>query len=94
MGRGEAFLERIAKAADLQDETIPGLPVVELAGDRRVLIERHCGVTEYGREIIRVKVKFGQLCIHGSGLELARMTKEQLVITGRIRGIEIIRGCK
>jgi len=94
MGRGEIFIDRLTKAADLQDESIPGLPVVELAGDRRVLIERHCGVTEYGRERIRVKVKFGQLCIYGTGLELAKMTKEQLVISGRIQGVEITRGCK
>ncbi len=93
MAREFVFMERLTKAADLQDETIPGLPVIELAGDRRVLIENHCGVTEYGRSRIRVKVKFGEICICGACLELARMTKGQLIIAGKIHSVELLRGC-
>ena len=33
--------------------------IVEIAGDRRVLIENHFGVKEYSREKIGVKVKYG-----------------------------------
>ena len=91
MAREFPFMERLTKAADLQEEPIP---LIELAGDRRVLIENHCGVTEYGRDRIRVKVKFGQICISGQGLELAKMTKGQLVISGEIKGVELMRGCK
>jgi len=50
------FMERVAMAADLPDEPIPGVPLVEIAGDRRVLIEHHCGVTQYGRCRISVRV--------------------------------------
>ena len=86
------FLERAALAADLPGEPLPKVPLVELAGERRVLIENHGGVTEYGGEEIRVKVAYGQVCVCGMGLELARMTREQLVITGRIDGITLLRG--
>lgn len=72
-------------------EQIPGLPVLELAGDRRVLIENHCGVKEYSRERICVGVKYGVVCVCGSGLELSCMTKEQLVICGRIDAIALHR---
>ncbi len=92
MKRKGELINRLAQAADLQDEPIPGLPLVELAGDRRVLIEHHKGVTEYGREQICVKVRFGQICICGSGMELSRMTKGQLVITGRIDSVMLMRG--
>ena len=92
MKRKGELISRLAQAADLQDEPIPGLPLVELAGDRRVLIEHHKGVTEYGREQIRVKVRFGQICICGSGMELSRMTKGQLIITGRIDSVVLMRG--
>ena len=47
---GKHFIDRMADAADLPDEPIPGQPLVEIAGERRVLIERHSGVTEYGRQ--------------------------------------------
>lgn len=94
MERDRLLLEHITNAADLQDAPIPGLPLIELAGDVRVLMENHCGVTEYGNERICVKVKFGQVCICGRELRLAKMTKNQLVVCGRIQSVELYRGCK
>lgn len=85
------WMERLTEGLDLPSEPIPGQPLVELTGERRVLIENHRGVTQYGREKICVKVKFGQLAIQGCGLELARMTKEQLIISGRIDSITLLR---
>ncbi len=85
------WADRLAGATDLQGEALPGESVVELLGCGRVLVERHCGVTEYGRERIQVRMKYGSLCIQGCALEVARMTSEQLVITGRIDGIHLVR---
>lgn len=82
---------QLADSIDLSDEPIPGLPLVELAGDRRVLIERHSGVTEYSTEKICVKVRYGQVCISGCGLELTCMTREKLIITGRIDCVQLLR---
>jgi len=92
MGFENSVFQKLYRSADLPDEPIPGLPLLELAGDQRVLIERHSGVTEYGRERIVVKVKFGSICILGNCLELQRMTKSQLIICGRINGIQLCRG--
>ena len=72
-------------------EPIPGQPILELAGDRRVPIDNHCGVKEYSRERICVAVKYGMVSVCGNGLELTCMTKEQLVICGRIDGIGLHR---
>lgn len=85
------WIQKIADGADLLAEPLPGMSIVELAGDRRVLIERHGGVTEYSSGRICVKVRYGTVCICGCGLELSRMTKEQLVITGRIDGVHLQR---
>jgi sporulation protein YqfC len=85
------FLERLTMAADLPDEAIPGLPLVEISGCGRVLVENHFGVTEYGRDRIRVRVKFGDVCVCGSCLELSRMTKGQLIIRGKIESISLNR---
>lgn len=91
MGRGYAFLERLADGADLSAQPLPAQPIVEIAGEHRVLIENHCGVKEYGKERIMVKVKYGCICVHGCGLELMRMTKEQLIIRGVIHGVTLQR---
>lgn len=85
------WLDRLAEAADLPGENPPGQPIIELAGDTRVLIEHHRGVIQYGCEKISVKVKFGTVSICGYGLELAQMTKEQLVISGRIDSVTLCR---
>lgn len=85
------LLQRLAEGADLPGEPLPGQPIAEIAGDRRVLIENHQGVKEYTREKICVKVKYGQLTVCGCGLELACMTREQLVISGRIDSITLHR---
>lgn len=91
MGRGHDFWERLADSAYLTVSVIPGQPIVEIAGERRVLIENHYGVSQYSREKIGVKVKFGLICVCGCGLELVRMTREQLVIAGRIDSVSLIR---
>lgn len=85
------WIQRIADGADLASEPLPGVPIVEVAGERRVLIERHGGVTEYSRERICVKVCYGAVCVCGESLELTRMTREQLVISGRIDCVQLQR---
>lgn len=90
MAKGD-WMQRLTDQMDLTGEPLPGVPVVELAGDRRVLIERHGGVTQYGREKICVKVRYGLVQVCGCGMELTRMTREQLVISGRIDSVHLLR---
>lgn len=87
MGRGEPLWQRLADNPKLAAEPLPGVSIVELAGDRRVLIENHQGVRGYSSGCILVKVSFGCVQICGSCLELAKMTREQLVIQGNIDSI-------
>lgn len=68
-------------------ELFPILPIVELAGSRRVLVENHLGVIQYSRETIGIKMKYGEIQINGCGLTLEQMTRVKLVVTGRIDGI-------
>lgn len=89
MDKKGSIFERIAMVTDLPDESIPGIPLVEISGNVRVLVENHLGVTEYGPERIRVRVKYGEICICGCRLELSRMTKGQLIIRGRIDHISL-----
>ena len=92
MDKKGKIIERLAVAVDLQDEPFQGIPLVEIAGDHRVLIENHRGIMEYGTKAIRVKVKYGYICVCGSGLELARMNRGQLVISGHVDAVQLIRG--
>ena len=82
---------RIAQAFQLETEPLPGLPLVEIAGDCRVLIEHHCGVVKYDRQKICIQVKNGLVEVYGCDLLLSQMTKTQLVITGKISNVAIVR---
>lgn len=83
------LLHRLTDSADLPGESFPLTPLVEIMGNKRVLIENHKGVCEYGTEQIRIKVSFGQVCVQGCGLMLSQMTAAQLVISGDIRCVSL-----
>lgn len=85
------WLQQLMDGMDLPGENLPKEPLIEIAGDRRVLVENHSGVTEYGREKIQIRVRYGQLCVCGGDLEMIRMTRQQLIITGRIDAVNLIR---
>lgn len=85
------WIRHLADGLDLAGESLPGVPVVELAGESRVLIERHGGVTQYSTQKICVKVRYGQVQVCGCELELTQMTREQLIISGRIDSVHLLR---
>lgn len=87
MTKAKLVWQKLSREGDIHSQPLPGIPVVELAGDRRVLIENHFGVREYSRERIGVKVKFGLVVVCGQGLELSRMTRQQLVIRGAVDSV-------
>ena len=91
MRRKDNATDRIAIGSDLPGEYMPGVPLVEIAGGSRVLIENHLGVCAYGKDSISVKVRFGVITVDGTGLALVKMDRYQLVITGNICGIRIDR---
>lgn len=91
MGKAYRFWEQLADRAELEAEPMPTQPIIEVAGDRRVLVENHSGVRAYNSEKILINVRFGMVCVCGCGLELIRMTKEQLVIRGRIDSVSLER---
>ena len=79
---------RLTAGADLPAESVPGQPVVELIGNDRVIIEEHRGVSEYSGQQITVNMCYGKISIRGCNLELSKMMGHQMVITGRIEGLE------
>lgn len=91
MSRGRDLLQRLADSAELAETPVLAVPIVEIAGERRVLVENHHGVSAYGRECVLVKVGFGRVRICGCNLEIQRMTKEQLIIQGKIDSVTLLR---
>lgn len=89
MKSGKRVIARMISTADLDAELDHRLPIIEIAGNQRVLIENHLSVYGYSSDKICVKVKFGCVCICGSELMIAKMSNEQLVILGDIQAVQL-----
>lgn len=68
---------------------LPGIPLVEICGQNRVLVENHRGIAGYEEQAIQINVKFGRITVCGENLKLRNMSKEKLVITGKILEVNL-----
>lgn len=84
--------EHIARELDLHEPSSHLAPLIELIDNRSVLIENHCGVTQYSEQKVCVKTVRGCVEIIGSGLHLIQMSKEQLCIQGCIHTLHLLGG--
>lgn len=84
MERRNKMMLKMKEDTMMKSDLVPGLPIIEICDTNRVLIENHRGIIKYSSDEVCVKVRFGCACISGRQLELNRMSKNRLVITGRI----------
>lgn len=75
----------------LSDAPLPGVPLTEIADNKRVLIEHHKGIAVYGNHEILVNVRGGFNCIQGDHLQLHCISREKIVITGQVDCVKFIR---
>ena len=88
----DVIMNRLIAKTDFLVDSLPAQPLIELCGENRVYIENHLGICQYGTEQIIVRVRLGSVCISGVSLRLCKMTDHQLVIAGKIQGIELLKG--
>ncbi len=86
---GKALL-KASEIFDLPGEAGLGVPRVTVTGSHRVHIENHRGLLEYGPETIVAGCAGMLVKVRGSGLEISAMSDLELVVTGRISGVELI----
>jgi len=84
----DGFLLRAANFFDLPDEILDGTPRVTVTGRRRVVVENHKGILEYGENTIVINGGGDYVRIRGDGLELVAMNAEELLIAGTILNVE------
>ena len=77
---------------DLPDQALPGVPIIEVYGDRRVLVEGCFVVLQYADNCIKLRNPSTIICVVGSGLHMVEISSSQTVITGKIENISICRG--
>lgn len=88
MERKESILERTSAALGLPADVVAGLPRMELLGDREFRMEYHRGILAYGTGEIHISGGKLVVRVRGQDLELRSMDPAQLLITGKISGVE------
>lgn len=92
MGLYEKVLHRFPEALNIPDQTLPGVPIVELYADRRVLIEGRCAILQYEATCIMLRCCLFNICVCGSKLCIIELSGNQLIITGNISQISMRKG--
>ena len=87
--RREGLLEKAAERFDLPGDVVAGLPRMELLGDRQFRMENHQGILAYGTDEIHTSGGKLIVKVRGEGLELRAMNGVELLITGRISGVDL-----
>ncbi len=82
------FLDKAAEILDIPGEVVAGMPRITVTGCRRVLVENHKGILEYGSEEIHINGGRMVLKLRGTGMELRSMNSTELLVTGRIIRME------
>ena len=89
-GKKERLLERTAEALELPGDLVAGLPRVELTGDRELRMENHRGILAYGSQEIQISGGRLVVKVRGENLELRAMNAGELLITGTLRGVDLL----
>ena len=92
MAPGFEWIRKITDDAALEDEILPGQPVIELVGEGRALVEGHQGVSAYSDTCVCVKMNNIVAEISGCNLKLTYIDSSKLVVTGLIVSVHFVRG--
>ena len=79
----------ITERFSLPAQLLPGAAKITLSGSSQLTVENHAGLVSYGQECIFIRRRGGMLRIEGRELELAAMTKTDIIIRGKIYAAEL-----
>lgn len=85
----QAIMQHVIHGTELAAQPLPAVPLIEVIGFNRMLIENHICIDSYCPQEISIRVKYGSITVEGDCLQLAYMSPEKLVITGKIRSMQI-----
>lgn len=87
--RRPVLREKTAQLFDLPMDVIAGVPKVELVGDGELRMENHKGILSCTEEEILVSGGIYLVKITGERLEVRAMTGVEILVTGKIFGVEL-----
>ena len=81
-------INKVNKLLEIPQEVSSNIPKLTIIGFQKMLIENYKAILEYQDFYIRISTHIGILNINGYELNLNEMTTDDLLITGKIEGID------
>ena len=81
--------EKLTARMELPGELLDEIPRLTLTGGTQVLVENQKELLSYSDEMIELGCGRLRLRIRGENLLLRAMDREELLVTGRIFGVEV-----
>ncbi len=79
---------KVNEILDIPQEISTNIPKITILGFEKMLIENYKSILEYQEFYIRISTYIGIININGYELNLNEMTTDDLLITGKIDGID------
>lgn len=80
---------KIDKWLEMPSEIVTNEPKITLIGFNEMMIENYKGILAYEDIYIRINTHIGIINISGFNLNLKEMTGDDILVTGKIDGIEL-----
>ncbi len=88
----QSLRRAMVNALDIPAEVGLDVPKITMTGNYSLTVENHKGIIDYDLDRIRIKIGGGWVEIIGSGLMLETMSREELVIEGEIKALNLETG--
>ena len=76
--------EQMSDALQLPKDLTLGAVITTITGKHEAYVENYMSLIEYTDEMIRIQTRTCKLEIHGTGLDIAYYTNEEMKITGEL----------
>jgi sporulation protein YqfC len=87
---GRRLRKIAAKVLDLPADVTMEMPRITMIGSIHMYIENHRGVLQFTDQELRLLLTKGQLLIRGERLVIRAIQSEEVLIEGKIAGVQFI----
>lgn len=78
--------DNLARTLELPVELLGNVPRVTIIGSESVLVENYKSIVEYEKDRLRLT---NNLCVFGENLQVIEMTRDELIVVGKIKSVEM-----
>lgn len=82
-------IRRLSERLEIPEPIVSQTAVIEIYGRRRIAIDHHEAILEYGSEKITVQTREGTVSVCGGELCITLLTRSRIEIAGTICSVEL-----